>query len=138
MRTEKNEQQQKLQIQQHAEMEPNTQLPLVLDQTSNNCGKKGLLEREKAINERYAKKPKPTIQQWKRNRRRRIVGIYIIKSINRIVVKQNYLTATVKTNGTYKEFIIVSGSPISKIPIDNKTMKEPEVEKGIKIQTITK
>ena len=44
-----------MQIQQHAEMEPNTQLPLVLDQTSNNCGKKGLLEREKAINERYAK-----------------------------------------------------------------------------------
>ena len=43
--------------------------------------------------------------------------------------KHKYLTTTVKINGTEKEFIINTGSPISIMPADNTIMKDTEIQK---------
>ena len=44
---------------------------------------------------------------------------YKLLNFNSILDKNNYLTTTVKINGTEKEFIIDTGSPLSKMPADN-------------------
>ena len=43
--------------------------------------------------------------------------------------KNKYLTTTVKINGTEKEFIIDTGSPISIMPADKTMMKDTEIQK---------
>ena len=43
--------------------------------------------------------------------------------------KSKYSTTTVKINGTEKEFIIDTGSPISIRPADNTIMKDTEIQK---------
>ena len=55
--------------------------------------------------------------------------MYRIGGVNRIIDRNKYLTTTVKINGTEKEFIIDTGSPISIMPVDNKIMKESEIQK---------
>ena len=40
-----------------------------------------------------------------------------------------YLTTTVKINGTEKEFIIDTGSPISIMPADKTIVKDTEIQK---------
>ena len=81
-----------------------------LDQTCNNCGKKGHFVRACRQKENYKRK----IRNVTENENSTIgeesdeseSSIYRIERINRIVYKNKYLTTTVKINGTEKEFII--------------------------------
>ena len=52
-----------------------------------------------------------------------------IERINRITDRNKYLTTTVKVNGIEKEFIVDTGSPISKLPADENIMKQTEIQK---------
>ena len=56
-------------------------------------------------------------------------SIHRIERIIKIVVRNKYSTTIVKVNRMENEFIIDTGSPISKKPADNKTMKKPEIKK---------
>ena len=56
-------------------------------------------------------------------------SIYRIEKINRITHKNKYLTTSVKINGTGKEFIIDTGSPISIMPADDNILKKTETQK---------
>ena len=56
-------------------------------------------------------------------------SIYRIERVNRIIDRNKYLTTTVKINGTEKELIIGTGSPLSIMPADNKIMEESEIQK---------
>ena len=52
-----------------------------------------------------------------------------IKEIKKIEETNKHYTATVKINGIAKEFIIDTGSPISIMPPDKRTMKPTEIQK---------
>ena len=52
-----------------------------------------------------------------------------IERINRITDRNKYLTTTVKVNGIEKEFIVDTGSLISKMPADENIMKQTEIQK---------
>ena len=52
-----------------------------------------------------------------------------IGRVNRIIDSNDYLTTTVKNNGTELDFIKDTGSPISILPADNKIMKETDIQK---------
>ena len=91
-----------------------------LDQTCNNCGKKGHFARACRHKENYKRKIRNVTETENST-----IGeesdesessIYRIERIGRIVDKNKYLTTTVKINGTEKEFIIDTGSPISIMP----------------------
>ena len=51
------------------------------------------------------------------------------RSYKKIVEQQKHYTAKVKINGTPKEFIIDTGSPITIMPLDDQTMKKTEIQK---------
>ena len=53
--------------------------------------------------------------------------IQLIKEIKKIEETNKHYTATVKTNGIAKEFIIDTGSPISIMPQDKRNMKPTEI-----------
>ena len=83
-------------------------------------------------------KGKLQTQNTECNREQKLIGeesdeseskIYRIERINRIVDKKKYLTTTLKINGTEKEFIIDTGSPISIMPADKTIMKDTEIQK---------
>ena len=57
------------------------------------------------------------------------MSIHRIERVNRIFDRNNYLTTIVKINGTEKEFVIDTGSPISIMSADNTKMKESEIQK---------
>ena len=57
------------------------------------------------------------------------MSIHRIERVNRIIDRNNYLTTIVKINGTEKEFVIDTGSPISIMSADNPKMKESEIQK---------
>ena len=56
-------------------------------------------------------------------------SIHRIERINRNTDRNKCLTAVVKVNGIEKEFIVDPGSPISTIPVDEKIMKQTEIQK---------
>ena len=51
-----------------------------------------------------------------------------IERINRITDRNKCLTAVVKVNGIEKEFIVDTGSPISIMPVDEKILKQTEIQ----------
>ena len=103
-----------------------------LDQTCNNCGKKGHFARTRRQRENYKNKLRNVTETENRigeESNESESSIYRIGRVNRIMDRNKYLTTTVKINGTEKEFIIDTGSPISIMPVDNKIMKESEIQK---------
>ena len=56
-------------------------------------------------------------------------SIYHIEEIKKIVEQQKHYTAKMKINGTPKEFIIDTGSPITIMPLDEQIMKKTESRK---------
>ena len=56
-------------------------------------------------------------------------SIHRIERINRITDRNKCLTALVKVNGIEKEFIVDTGSPISIMPVDEKKLKQTEIQK---------
>ena len=56
-------------------------------------------------------------------------SIHRIKRINRITDRNKCLTAVVKINGIEEEFIVDTESPGSIIPVDEKTMKQTDIQK---------
>ena len=104
-----------------------------LDQTCKNCGKKGRFARACRQKDYHKRK----IRNVTENEASTIdeesdeseSSIFRIERINRIVDKNKYLTTTVKINGTEKEFIIDTGSPISIMPADKTIVKDTEIQK---------
>ena len=99
----------------------------------NNCGKKGYFARVCRQRENYKHK----VRNVTENESKAIGGesdesetsIQRIERINRTTDKNKYLTAVVKTNGIEREFIVDTGSPISIMPVDEKTMKHTKIQK---------
>ena len=56
-------------------------------------------------------------------------SIHHIKDLKKINQMNKHFTATVQINGTKKEFIIDTGSPISIMPPDERIMKTTEIQK---------
>ena len=56
-------------------------------------------------------------------------SIHRIERINRITDRNKCLTAVVKVNAIEKEFIVDTGSPISTMPVDEKILKQTEIQK---------
>ena len=104
-----------------------------MDQTCNNCGKKGHFTRSCIQKENDKLKVRNVTETenstFDEESDKSESSIYRIERINRIVDKFKYLTTTVKINGMEKEIIIDTGSPISIMPTDNKIMKETEIQK---------
>ena len=50
-------------------------------------------------------------------------SIYHIEEVKNIVEQQKHYTAKIKLNGTPKEFIIDTGSPVTIIPLDEQIKK---------------
>ena len=55
-------------------------------------------------------------------------SIYYIKEIKNIVEQEKHYTAKVEINGTQREFIIDTGSPVTIMPLDERIMKT-EIQK---------
>ena len=62
-------------------------------------------------------------------------SIYHMEEIKNIVQQQKHYTAKIEINGTPKEFIIDTGSPVTIMPLDEQIMKTTEIQKK---QTDTK
>ena len=103
------------------------------DSNCNNCGKKGHYARvckQRTKNNRTVKKfteeeetePNESMSESDES-------IYHIEEIKKIVEQQKHYTAKIKINGTPKEFIIDTGSPITIMPLDEQIMKKTEIQK---------
>ena len=103
-----------------------------LEQTCNNCGKKGHFVRACRQKENYKRKirnvTETEISTIGEESDESESSIQRIERINRIVDKNKILKTTVKINGTEKEFIIDAGSPISMMPADNTIIKDTEIQ----------
>ena len=104
-----------------------------LGKLCNNCGKKGHFARVYRQRDNYKRKVRNVTEDESE-----IIGgesdesetsIHRIERINRITDRNKCLTAVVKVNGIEKEFIVDTGSPISLMPVDEKILKQTEIQK---------
>ena len=99
----------------------------------NKCGKKGHYAkvcRQKYTNNRTVKQhTEEEIEERNQTSSESDESIHHIKEIKKIEEKNKHYTATVKINGIKKEFIIDTGSPITKMPPDEKILKIAELQK---------
>ena len=56
-------------------------------------------------------------------------SIYHLEEIKKIVEQQKHYTAKIKINGTPKEIVIDTGSPVKIVPLDEQIMKKTEIQK---------
>ena len=99
------------------------------DSNCNNCGKKGPYARvckQRIKNIRTVNKeetePNESMSESDESK-------YHIEEIKNIVEQQKHYTAKIKVNGTPKEFIIDTGSPVTIKPLDEQIMKTIEIQK---------
>ena len=103
------------------------------DSNCNNCGKKGHYARvckQRIKNNRTVRKlteeeetePNESVSESDESR-------YHIEKIKNIVEQQKHYTAKIKINGTPKEFIIDTGSPVTIMSQDEQIMKTIEIPK---------
>ena len=104
-----------------------------LESNCNNCGKKGHYARackQRTKNNRTLSKlteeeeiePNESMSESDES-------IYHIEEIKNIVEQQKPYTAKIKINGTPKEFIIDTGSPVTIMPLDEQIIKKTEIQK---------
>ena len=99
----------------------------------NKCGKKGHYAkvcRQKYTNNRTVKQlTEEEIEEQNETSSESDESKYHIKEIKKIEEKNKNYTATVKTNGIKKEFIVDTGSPITIMLPDEKILKIAELQK---------
>ena len=104
-----------------------------LGKRCNNCGKKGHFARVCRQRENY-KRQKRNVTE---DESEAIGGefeesetcIHRIEKINRITDRNKCLRAVIEINCFEKEFIVDTGSTISIMPVDEKIMKQTEIQK---------
>ena len=104
-----------------------------LESNCNNCGKKGHYARAckqrtknnqtvRKLTEEEETEPNEPMSESDED-------IYHIEAIKNIVEQQKHYTAKIKINGTPKDFIIDTGSPVTIMPLDEQIMKKDETQK---------
>ena len=100
--------------------------------SGNKCGKKGhyakVCRQKYTINRTVKQLTEEKIEERNETSSESDESIHHIKEIKKIEEKKHY-TATVKIKGIKKEFIIDTGSPITKMPPDEKILKIAELQK---------
>ena len=103
-----------------------------LESNCNNCGKKGHYARackQRTKNNRTVRNLTEEETEPNESMSESDESIYHIEEIKNIVEKQKQYTAKIKINGTPKEFIIDTGSPVTIMPLDEQNLKKTEIQK---------
>ena len=104
-----------------------------LESNCNNCGKKGHYVRackQRTKNNRaLSKLTEEEETEPNESMSESDESIYHIEEIKNIVEQQKHYTAIIKINGTPKEFIIDTGSPVTIMPLDEQIIKKTEIQK---------
>ena len=98
----------------------------------NNCGKNGHYARvckQRLKNNQTVRKLTEEETEPNESMSESDESIYHIEEIKNFVEQQKHYTAKIKTNGTPKEFVIDTGSPVTKMPLDEQIMTTTEIQK---------
>ena len=98
----------------------------------NNCGKKGYFARVCRQRENYKRKVRNVTEDESEiiegESDESETSKHTIERINTITDRTKCLTAVIKIDGIEKEFIVDTGSPILILPVDEKIMKQTEIQ----------
>ena len=104
-----------------------------LESNCNKCGKKGHYARackQRTKNNRtLSKLTEEEETEPNESMSESDESIYHIEEIKNIVEQQKHYKAKIKINGTPKEFIIDTGSPVTIMPLDEHIIKKTEIQK---------